>query len=43
MTGEPQEFFQYLPDTSMSPQPRECFADVRDESVLRLLAVAKLD
>ena len=37
VAGEPQEFFQYLPETSMSPQPREWFADVADESVLRLL------
>ena len=37
VAGEPQEFFQYLPETSMSPQPREWFADVTDESVLRLL------
>ena len=31
VAGEPQEFFQYL------PQPREWFADVTDESILRLL------
>ena len=37
MAGEPQEFFQYLPTTSMSPQPREWFAGVEDESILRLL------
>ncbi len=37
VAGEPQEFFQYLPDTSMSPQPREWFADVADPSVLQLL------
>jgi trehalose 2-sulfotransferase len=37
MAGEPQEFFQYLPHTSMSPQPREWFAGVDDESILRLL------
>lgn len=36
--GEPQEFFQYLPNTSLAPQPREWFADVSDEAVLRLLA-----
>ncbi len=35
--GEPQEFFQYLPSTGMAPQPREWFADVTDESILRLL------
>jgi LPS sulfotransferase NodH len=37
VAGEPQEFFQYLPNTSMSPQPREWFAGVDDESILRLL------
>jgi trehalose 2-sulfotransferase len=37
VAGEPQEFFQYLPTTSMSPQPRQWFADVEDESILRLL------
>jgi len=37
VAGEPQEFFQYLPTTSQAPQPREWFADVDDESVLRLL------
>ncbi|SHW61919.1 putative sulfotransferase [Mycobacteroides abscessus subsp. abscessus] len=37
VAGEPQEFFQYLPHTSMSPQPREWFADTEDESILRLL------
>lgn len=37
VAGEPQEFFQYLPDTSMSLQPREWFADTDDESILRLL------
>jgi trehalose 2-sulfotransferase len=35
--GEPQEFFQYLPDTGMAPQPREWFASVDDESILELL------
>jgi LPS sulfotransferase NodH len=35
--GEPQEFFQYLPDTGMAPQPREWFAGIDDESILRLL------
>jgi LPS sulfotransferase NodH len=35
--GEPQEFFQYLPDTGMAPQPREWFAGVEDESILGLL------
>jgi LPS sulfotransferase NodH len=37
VAGEPQEFFQYLPDTSQAPQPREWFADLEDESILRLL------
>ncbi|OBH03066.1 MULTISPECIES: Stf0 family sulfotransferase [unclassified Mycobacterium] len=37
VAGEPQEFFQYLPATSQAPQPREWFADVEDESILRLL------
>lgn len=35
--GEPQEFFQYLPTTGMAPQPREWFAGVSDETILRLL------
>ena len=38
VAGEPEEFFQYLPSTSLAPQPRQWFADVTDESVLRLLA-----
>ncbi|MBJ8346846.1 Stf0 family sulfotransferase [Antrihabitans sp. YC2-6] len=38
LAGEPEEFFQYLPTTGRSPQPREWFAGVEDESVLRLLA-----
>jgi hypothetical protein len=37
VAGEPQEFFQYLPTTSQSPQPREWFAGIDDESVLTLL------
>ncbi|WP_264001483.1 Stf0 sulfotransferase family protein, partial [Mycolicibacterium gadium] len=37
VAGEPQEFFQYLPNTSMSPQPKEWFSDTDDESILRLL------
>jgi LPS sulfotransferase NodH len=37
MAGEPQEFFQYLPTTSQAPQPRQWFAGVNDDSVLRLL------
>ncbi len=38
VAGEPEEFFQYLPETSRSPQPRQWFEDVTDESVLGLLA-----
>lgn len=37
VAGEPQEFFQYLPHTSMSPQPREWFADTEDPTILTLL------
>jgi LPS sulfotransferase NodH len=37
VAGEPQEFFQYLPTTSQSPQPREWFADAEDQSILSLL------
>ncbi|MCV7377486.1 sulfotransferase [Mycobacterium alsense] len=37
VAGEPQEFFQYIPSTSQAPQPREWFAGVDDESILRLL------
>ncbi|MBV9091840.1 MAG: Stf0 sulfotransferase family protein [Mycobacteriaceae bacterium] len=37
VAGEPGEFFQYLPSTSQAPQPREWFAGVEDESILRLL------
>lgn len=37
VAGEPQEFFQYIPNTSQAPQPREWFAGVDDESILRLL------
>jgi LPS sulfotransferase NodH len=37
VAGEPQEFFQYLPATSQAPQPREWFAGVDDDSILRLL------
>ena len=32
----PQEFFQYLPATSQAPQPRQWFAEIADESILRL-------
>ncbi|MBH0776790.1 trehalose 2-sulfotransferase [Nocardia bovistercoris] len=38
IAGEPHEFFQYLPETSLAPQPRQWFAGVEDESVLELLA-----
>src|SRR5258705_10524019 len=37
VAGEPGEFFQYLPTTSQSPQPRQWFGGVDDESILRLL------
>ena len=37
VAGEPQEFFQYLPSTSQAPQPRQWFAGIDDESILRLL------
>ncbi len=37
VAGEPQEFFQYLPTTSQAPQPRQWFAGIDDESILRLL------
>nr|WP_296773100.1 Stf0 family sulfotransferase [Rhodococcus sp. (in: high G+C Gram-positive bacteria)] len=36
--GEPEEFFQYLPSTSLAPQPRQWFEGVTDERILRLLA-----
>jgi LPS sulfotransferase NodH len=37
VAGEPGEFFQYLPTTSQSPQPRQWFEGVDDQSILRLL------
>lgn len=37
LAGNPEEFFQYLPATSLAPQPREWFADVTDPDVLALL------
>lgn len=37
VAGEPQEFFQYLPTTSQSPQPRQWFDGVQDDSIIRLL------
>lgn len=38
VAGNPEEYFQYLPSTSRSPQPRQWFEGVTDESVLSLLA-----
>src|SRR6201988_2576091 len=37
VAGDPGEFFQYLPTTSQSPQPRQWFDGIEDESILRLL------
>ena len=37
VAGEPGEFFQYLPPTSQSPQPRQWFEGVEDQSIQRLL------
>jgi len=37
VAGEPGEFFQYLPETSQSPQPRQWFEGVEDESIIQLL------
>ncbi len=37
IAGNPHEFFECLPATGMPPQPREWFAGVDDESILRLL------
>jgi LPS sulfotransferase NodH len=37
VAGEPGEFFQYLPTTSQSPQPRQWFEGIEDPSILRLL------
>lgn len=37
VAGRPQEFFQYLPGSSLSPQPREWFAGVDDPELLALL------
>src|SRR5258705_3980306 len=37
VAGEPGEFFQYLPTTSQSPQARQWFDGVEDESIVRLL------
>jgi LPS sulfotransferase NodH len=38
VSGRPEEFFQYLPETSRAPQPRDWFAAVHDETILKLLA-----
>lgn len=38
VAGEPEEFFQTVPETGRSPQPREWFDGVTDSSVLELLA-----
>lgn len=37
VAGRPQEFFQYFPSSSQSPQPREWFAGVTDPELLALL------
>ena len=37
IAGNPEEFFECLPTTGMPPQPREWFAGVDEESILRLL------
>lgn len=37
VAGRPQEFFQYLPSSSLSPQPREWFAGIDDPSLTGLL------
>lgn len=41
VAGHPQEFFQYLPQTSLAPQPSDWFAGVDDESIRSLLAPDK--
>ncbi|MFT4041636.1 MAG: Stf0 family sulfotransferase [Gordonia sp. (in: high G+C Gram-positive bacteria)] len=38
VAGTPEEFFQYFPSSSQSPQPREWFAGVEDPHILGLLA-----
>ncbi|WP_068275167.1 trehalose 2-sulfotransferase [Aldersonia kunmingensis] len=38
IAGEPEEYFQYIPETGRSPQPRDWFASVHDETILKLLA-----
>ncbi|GAA4401218.1 trehalose 2-sulfotransferase [Tsukamurella soli] len=37
VAGRPEEFFQYYPSSSTSPQPREWFAGVTDPDLLGLL------
>ncbi|MGW5523513.1 trehalose 2-sulfotransferase [Gordonia sp. NPDC003950] len=37
VAGTPEEFFQYLSSSSLSPQPREWFAGVTDSTILDLL------
>ena len=37
VAGRPQEFFQYYPSSSLSPQPREWFAGV-DGMTTRMLS-----
>lgn len=37
LAGRPEEFFQYLPHSGQSPQPREWFASVTNPEVLDLL------
>lgn len=37
VAGRPAEFFQYLPTSSLPPQPREWFAGVTDPEIVELL------
>ncbi|CAM2961231.1 trehalose 2-sulfotransferase [Skermania piniformis] len=37
VAGEPEEYFQQLPETGRAPQPRDWFAGVSDPSLLELL------
>ncbi|QNG20984.1 sulfotransferase [Rhodococcus triatomae] len=37
VAGNPEEFFQYLPETGLAPQPRGWFAPVTNPDVLELL------
>ncbi|NMO03923.1 sulfotransferase [Gordonia sp. TBRC 11910] len=41
VAGHPQEFFQYLSQTSLAPQPSDWFVGVDDRSILTLLAPDK--